>query len=147
MFSASQKIPRKLWNENVHYRIHASHLSPSWATSIQSITRYSTSWRSFLILPSHLFLGLPSSLFHSGYPTKTHHTLLLSPIQATCLAHHILSILSPEKYWVRSTDQSVLYEVSSTLLSPRPTYTQVFSSTPYSQTSWIWVIIHVQKYT
>jgi hypothetical protein len=38
------------------------HLSLSWASSIQSITPHPTSWRSTLILSSHLRLGLPSGV-------------------------------------------------------------------------------------
>jgi len=47
------------------------HLSLSWASPIQSIYPHTTSWRSILILSTHLRLGLPSCLFPSGFPTKT----------------------------------------------------------------------------
>ena len=44
------------------------HLSLSWASPIQSIYPHPTSWRSILILSTHLRLGLPSGLFPSGFP-------------------------------------------------------------------------------
>ena len=66
------------------------HLSVSWASPIQSIYPHPTSWTYILILSTHLRLGLPSGLFPSGFPTKTLHTPLSSPIRATCPAHLIL---------------------------------------------------------
>ena len=66
------------------------HLSLSWASSTQSIPPHPTSWRSLLILSSHLYLGFPSGLFPSGFPTKTLYTPLPSSIHATCPAHRIL---------------------------------------------------------
>jgi hypothetical protein len=39
---------------------------------------------------SHLLLDLPSGLFHSGFPTNNLHSLVSSPIRATCPAHLIL---------------------------------------------------------
>ena len=65
------------------------HLSLSWASPIQSTCSHPTSWRSILILSTHLRLGLPSGLFPSGFPTKTLYTPLSSPIRATCPAHLI----------------------------------------------------------
>ena len=50
------------------------HLSLSWSSPIQSIYPHPTSWRSILILSTHLRLGLPSGLFPSGFPTKTLYT-------------------------------------------------------------------------
>ena len=46
-------------------------LSLSWASPIQSIYPHPTSWKSILILTTHLRLGLPSGLLPSGLPTKT----------------------------------------------------------------------------
>ena len=65
------------------------HLSLSCASPIQSIYPHPTSWRSILILSTHLRLGLSSGLFPSGFPTKTLYTPLSSPIRATCPAHLI----------------------------------------------------------
>ena len=50
------------------------HLSLSWASPIQSIYPHPTSWRSILILSTHLRLGLPSGLLPSGFPSKTLYT-------------------------------------------------------------------------
>jgi len=66
------------------------HLSLSWASPNQSIYPHPNSWRSVLILSTHLRLGLPSGLFPSGFPTKTLYTPLSLPIHATCPAHHIV---------------------------------------------------------
>jgi len=66
------------------------HLTLSCASPIQSTYPHPTSWRSILILSTLLRLGLSSGLFPSGFPTKTLHTPLSSPICATCPAHLIL---------------------------------------------------------
>ena len=66
------------------------HLSLSWASPVQSTYPQPTSWRSILILSTHLRLGLPSGLFPTGFPTKTIYAPLSSPICATCPANELL---------------------------------------------------------
>jgi len=66
------------------------HLSLSCTRPIQSMYPHSTSWRSILILSTHLCLGLASGLLPSGFPTKSLHTPLSSHIRATCPAQLIL---------------------------------------------------------
>ena len=62
----------------------------SWANSIKSTPPHLTSWRSILILSSHLRLGLPSGHFPSSFPIKILYKPLPSPIRATFPAHLIL---------------------------------------------------------
>ena len=136
-FSASQEIPHILWNPKVHtVYTSARHLSLSWARSIQSIPPYPTSWRSILMLSSHLSLGIPSGLFHSGFPTQNLCTPLLSPIRATCPAPHILldfitqTILGKEYRWLISSLCSFLHSpVASSLLGPNILLNTLFSNT------------------
>ena len=91
-FAASQEIPPHFTETRRFITALTSvrHLSLSWASPIQSTYPHPTSWRSFLILSTHLRLGLPIGLLPFDFPTKTLYNTLSSPIRATCPAHHIL---------------------------------------------------------
>jgi len=80
------------------------HLSVTWASPIQSTCPHPTSWRSIAILFTHLRLGLLSGLFLSGFPTKILYAPDSSPMRAKSQPISFFSILSPARYWVRSTN-------------------------------------------
>ena len=112
----------------------ARHLSLSSAISFQPIPPHPTSWRLFLILSSHLSMGIPSGLVPSGFHTKTLYTPLLSPIHATCSAHLILldfitrKILGEEYRSLRSSWCSFLHSlVASSFLGPNIPLNTLFS--------------------
>jgi hypothetical protein len=68
--SASQEIPRLLWNPKAHYRVHMSpQLIPilSQMNTVHTFPPYFPKIHFNII--SHLHLGLLSSLFPSGFPT------------------------------------------------------------------------------
>ena len=98
--------------------------SLSSASSIQSIPPHPTSWRSILILSSHLRLGLPNGLFPSGFP-----------IRATCPAHLILldfitrAIFGEQYRSLSSSLCSFLHSpVTSSLLGPNILLSTLFSN-------------------
>ena len=78
-------------------------LSLSWASTIQSIYPHPTSWRSILILSTHLSLGLLSGLFPSGYPPKPSTPRSPHPYAPHAQPISFFSILSPAQYWVNCT--------------------------------------------
>jgi hypothetical protein len=102
-FAGSEEIPRILWGPKVHYSIHKCPPPVPILSQINPVhAPHPTSWRSILILSSHLSLGLPSGLLPSGFPIKT----LYTSHTATCPAHLNLlyfitrTILDLMRYWI-----------------------------------------------
>ena len=95
-----------------------------------------TSWIFILILYSHLCLGIPSGLFHSGFPTKILYAPFLFPIRATCPVHFnvldlVTQIIFGEQY--RSVSSSLCNflhsPVTPSLLGPNILLSTLFSNT------------------
>jgi hypothetical protein len=81
--SATQEIHSI--NPKIHYHNHRS-LPPIPVLSQMNPVHSSHPiflWY-ILILSSHQHLGLPSGLFHSGFPPKTLYGLIFSPLHVTC---------------------------------------------------------------
>ena len=136
-FAASQEILRISRNPKVHYRTHKRPPSISILGQPNPVhIPTSTSWRSILILSTHLRLSLPSGLLPSGFPTKTLYTTLSSPIRATCPAHLILldfitrTILGEEYKSFSSSLCNLLHSpVTSSLLGPNILLNAMFFNT------------------
>ena len=104
-FSASQEIPRILWNPKVHYRIHKFLPPVPILSQLESVHAPTSHFlRSILILSSHLCLGLPSGLFPSVSPPKPCIRLSSPPYALHAPPNSFYLILSPPKYWVSSTE-------------------------------------------
>ena len=126
-FSVTQEILHILWNPKVHYRLHKCLPPVPILSQLDPVHTppHPTSWRSILILSSHLRQCLPSGLFPSGFLTRTLYSTLYSPIRATCLAHLILlyfitrKILGEEYKSLSSSLCSFLHSLfTSFLLGP-----------------------------
>jgi len=97
------------------------HLSLSWASPIQSTHPHPTSWRSILILSTHLRLGLSRGSFPPVSLPRPYTLPSPHPYAPHDQPISFFSILSPAQCWVRSTDNlAPLYAVSSISPLPRP---------------------------
>jgi len=109
---------------------------PATCRSIHFMPQHRTSWRSILILSSHLCIGLPSGLFPSGFPTKTLYKPVLSPIHAIFPTYLIVlnlitrAILGEGYRSLSSSLCSFLHSpVTSSLLGPNILLNTLFPNT------------------
>ena len=124
--STSQEISCIEWNQSSlpHSQVFAACLCPEPDQSSPSL--HPASWRSILILSYHLFLGLLSDLFISGFPIKTLYASLLSPLHASYPAPLVLlalitQIIFSEDYisWSSSLCSLLHAPVAQSLLRTR----------------------------
>ena len=136
-FSASQEIPRTLWNPKVHYLIHKY---PPPVPILSQIDPVHTPTSHYLNTHFNIILlSTPGSSKWSHFLTFPHQNSVdITPLPQNVLHDPPISLFSisfSEEYLVSSTDHyAPYYVVFCTLLLPRPHQTQIFSSTPYSQT-------------
>jgi hypothetical protein len=121
----------------------ARHLSLTWARSILSIPPYPTSWRSTLILSTHLSLGLPNGLFSSGPPPPnekfgTRFKMLF----------HLFSCLKPGKHETAKAGECLYLGMNDSFIARHTTnarttfWTTFWSKNIYS--CWRWGVCVVR---
>ena len=107
-------------------------------------------WRSSLILSSHLRLRLPSLLFPSGFPTKTLYVSFLSHNRVTHPAHLILHLMSRIAFGqhLKSLISSLCKTVGT--VTPSPAGTNTFLGTLFWNTPGITITrqltVHIFKH-
>jgi len=127
--SASQEIPRILWNPKVHYCIHKHPLTVPILSQISSVHD-----RPSHFLKTHFNIILPSTHVFQvvSFPIKIMHAPLLSPLHAS--ARRILLDLITQRVFPRHIEFSTpLLLVTSSLLGA-----YIFLSTHF-QTPWTYV--------
>jgi hypothetical protein len=150
------KITRTLCNPKFHYRNLKCPSPLSILNLLNPVhTPNAASWKLILILSSHLSLGLPIGLFHSGLPTKILYTPLPSSIRTICPAYLILLDFITRKIlgegygsWSSSLWSFLHYPVTSSLLGLNILQNTIFSNMLSLYSSPMWATkFHTHKRT
>ena len=132
--SASQEIPRILWNPKVHYRIH------KYSPTVPMLPN-PTSYRFILILSSHLRLCITSGSFHQVSPPKSCMYIICLPYMPNAPPVSFFSIWSPNNIWwavqiIKLLKCSFLHSpLTSSLLGPNILLNTLFSNALIPRTS------------
>jgi len=130
--SASQKIPRRLCNPNVHYRIHET-IEP-YPEPIEPSLHPNSLFQGPLNITSHLRLGLPDVLFPWSFPTEffMHFLSFLPPVRWVKRWNCNKNSLWQPSRFVRSS-QSVSLCQHSVIQSAHPNSASVYKEDSYDQ--------------
>jgi len=133
---SKQEIPSILWNLKLRYYIYKCPPPVPILSQINLVfAEHPTSWKSIIILSSHLRLDFPSGLFPLGFPTKNLYVPLPSQ-HATWSNHSIFlglitrKLLGVEHRLLSSSICSFLHSpVTSSHLGPNILLNTLFSNT------------------
>ena len=87
------------------------HPSLSWASPIQSIYPHPTSWRSILILSTHLRLGLPAQFFKSTNPLCTPFNKILQNLTIATRPASLMSTQTHENIRIEGQASGIFYAI------------------------------------
>ena len=140
-FSAGQEISRILWTQKVHYR---SLKCPPAVPILRQLDPVHTLTSHFLEIHFNIIIpytpGSPKWSLSLRFPHQTPSYASPSTYALHVPSISFFPILSLAQYWVSSTDHNAShYVVFSASLSPRSFKAQIFSSTPFSKISPLYV--------
>jgi len=125
-------------------KVHYCHLPLSWARSVQYMSPTLVLKDIFLVLSSHLCVGLPVDLLPSSFPTKILYTPLPSPYMPHAPSSSFFLIWSLEFYSVSSTSHEAPHcAVSSTAWLLHPPLSQLCFSILFLNTFSLCLSFHV----